>query len=66
MGGYRQIIIQILEGNIEIQMIFCGICHYDIDRQIFGCREEENLEHQILATTEMRLMPESPTCSKQF
>ena len=29
MGGYRAIIIQVLEGNFKIQMIFGGICHYE-------------------------------------
>ena len=29
MGGYRAIIIQVLEGNFKIQMIFGGICHFE-------------------------------------
>ena len=51
MGGYRAIIIKKIEWKFKIKMIFGGICDCD---QIFGYREDENLEHQILATTEMR------------
>ena len=39
MGGYRAIIIQILEGNFKIQMIFGGICHSEIQSLLEFCKE---------------------------
>ena len=42
MGGHRAIIIQILEGNFKIQMIFGGICHREIQSLLEFCKESRD------------------------